>query len=133
MRLFCSRPRAISGVFFSVDRFPDYVEPVTWILPMTHVIGMVRPLTAGQGLDPGALAVLTRWTERRQELGLSQKEVAERLGIVILSAFVAHTAWHWMVDRGATLREYSFSLPALDLAFAASAMRAATSASGSFL
>jgi lipooligosaccharide transport system permease protein len=46
-----------SGVFFSVDRFPDYVEPVTWILPMTHVIELVRPLSAGQGLDPAALLV----------------------------------------------------------------------------
>lgn len=44
-----------SGVFFSVDRFPDYVEPVTWVLPMTHLIEMVRPLTAGQGLGLGAL------------------------------------------------------------------------------
>jgi hypothetical protein len=54
-----------------------------------------------------------------------KRVVAERLGIVILSAFVAHTAWHWMVDRGVTLREYSFTWPTLDLAFAASAMRAA--------
>ena len=27
--------------------------------------------------------------------------VAERMGTIILSAFVAHTAWHWMLDRGA--------------------------------
>lgn len=39
-----------SGVFFSVDRFPDYVEPIAWVLPMTHVIEVVRPLTAGQEL-----------------------------------------------------------------------------------
>jgi lipooligosaccharide transport system permease protein len=45
------------GVFFSVDRFPDYVEPATWILPMTHVIELVRPLTSGQSLDLGALLV----------------------------------------------------------------------------
>jgi hypothetical protein len=51
--------------------------------------------------------------------------VAERMGIIILSAFVAHTAWHWMVDRGASLREYQFDWPTFDLAFAASAMRAA--------
>jgi lipooligosaccharide transport system permease protein len=37
-----------SGVFFGVDRFPDFVEPIAWILPMTHVIEVVRPLTAGQ-------------------------------------------------------------------------------------
>ncbi len=43
-----------SGVFFSVDRFPDYVEPLTWILPMTHLIEVVRPLTAGQPLGLAA-------------------------------------------------------------------------------
>ena len=45
-----------SGVFFAVDRFPDYVEPIAWILPMTHVIEVVRPLVAGQEL--GALEAL---------------------------------------------------------------------------
>jgi lipooligosaccharide transport system permease protein len=43
-----------SGVFFSVDRFPDVVEPIAWLLPMTHVIEVVRPLTAGQ---PQSLAL----------------------------------------------------------------------------
>ena len=54
-----------------------------------------------------------------------RKVVPERMGIIILSAFVAHTAWHWMLDRGATLGEYQFSWPAWDLALAASALRAA--------
>jgi lipooligosaccharide transport system permease protein len=39
-----------SGVFFGVDRFPDYVQPIAWVLPMTHVIEVVRPLVAGQDL-----------------------------------------------------------------------------------
>jgi hypothetical protein len=26
--------------------------------------------------------------------------VPERIGTIIISAFVAHTAWHWMVERG---------------------------------
>jgi hypothetical protein len=50
--------------------------------------------------------------------------VAERIGTILLSALVAHTAWHWMLDRGAILRQYRFEWPALDAAFAASAMRA---------
>jgi lipooligosaccharide transport system permease protein len=41
-----------SGVFFAVDRFPDYVQPVAWVLPMTHLIEVVRPLVAGQHLAP---------------------------------------------------------------------------------
>ena len=39
-----------SGVFFGIDRFPGYVQPVVWVLPMTHVIEVIRPLTAGQPL-----------------------------------------------------------------------------------
>jgi lipooligosaccharide transport system permease protein len=45
-----------SGVFFAVDRFPDYIEPIAWILPMTHLIQVVRPLVAGQ--DFALLAAL---------------------------------------------------------------------------
>lgn len=52
-----------SGVFFSIDRFPGYVQALSWILPTTHVIGIIRPLTAGQPLHPGMtllhLAVLS--------------------------------------------------------------------------
>ena len=49
--------------------------------------------------------------------------VAERMGIILLSALVAHTAWHWMIDRGAVLRTYQFTLPDLDIALLAGAMR----------
>ena len=56
---------------------------------------------------------------------LFRRVVAERMGIVILSAFVAHTAWHWMMDRGKSLSEYSFTMPAFDATLALSAMRAA--------
>ncbi|HYC52622.1 MAG TPA: HupE/UreJ family protein [Gemmatimonadaceae bacterium] len=55
---------------------------------------------------------------------LFRRVIAEGVGVIILSAFVAHTAWHWMVDRGATLGEYSFAWPAMDLLFAASVLRA---------
>jgi lipooligosaccharide transport system permease protein len=40
-----------SGVFFGVDRFPDYIQWAAWILPMTHLIEVVRPLVAAQDLD----------------------------------------------------------------------------------
>jgi hypothetical protein len=49
--------------------------------------------------------------------------VAERMGTIILSAFVAHTAWHWMLDRFALLREYQFAMPAMNLSVAASVAR----------
>lgn len=51
--------------------------------------------------------------------------VAERVGTIILSALVAHTAWHWMTERGGELLQFQFQprLPAFDLMLLASAMR----------
>ncbi|HZP47641.1 MAG TPA: HupE/UreJ family protein [Vicinamibacterales bacterium] len=51
--------------------------------------------------------------------------VEERMGTIILSALVAHTAWHWLADRYATLRQYRFEWPAIDALFLVSAMRVA--------
>jgi HupE / UreJ protein len=56
-----------------------------------------------------ALALLFRWV------------IADWLGIIMLSALVAHTAWHWMLERGEQLAKFPF--PTLDAAFLASAMR----------
>ncbi|MBX9774980.1 MAG: HupE/UreJ family protein [Xanthobacteraceae bacterium] len=47
--------------------------------------------------------------------------VPERIGIIIISALVTHTAWHWMLERGGQLAKFPF--PRLDAAFMASAMR----------
>jgi hypothetical protein len=52
---------------------------------------------------------------------LFKHALAEKLGIIILSALIAHTAWHWMIERGEALLK--FPLPKFDAAFAASAMR----------
>jgi hypothetical protein len=49
--------------------------------------------------------------------------VAERMGTIVLSALVAHSAWHWMGDRWSVLREYRVQWPTLDLMLLASAMR----------
>ncbi|HYL86625.1 MAG TPA: HupE/UreJ family protein [Candidatus Angelobacter sp.] len=49
--------------------------------------------------------------------------VAERMGTIILSAIVAHTAWHWMLDRATVLRQYRFAWPALDAALLALLLR----------
>ncbi len=49
--------------------------------------------------------------------------VAERMGTILLSAVVAHTAWHWMTERASTLGQYRFQWPTLDAAFAVGVMR----------
>ena len=58
-----------------------------------------------------ALAVLFRYV------------VAERMGVILLSALVAHTAWHWMIERASLLGQYQFQWPALDGALLVSLMR----------
>jgi hypothetical protein len=43
--------------------------------------------------------------------------VPERIGTIVVSAFVAHTGWHWMTERGSLLAQYTFEWPVFDLAF----------------
>ena len=43
--------------------------------------------------------------------------VAERMGTIILSTIVAHTAWHWMAERFDRLRQFQFVWPALTATF----------------
>jgi hypothetical protein len=47
--------------------------------------------------------------------------VAERMGTIVLSALVAHTAWHWMTERGA--QWLLFPWPAFDAASLLAAVR----------
>jgi hypothetical protein len=42
--------------------------------------------------------------------------VAERMGTIIASAIVAHTAWHWMIDRADRLSQFRFEWPVLTAA-----------------
>ena len=35
--------------------------------------------------------------------------VAERIGTILMSALVAHTAWHWATERGARLTQYRWT------------------------
>jgi hypothetical protein len=45
--------------------------------------------------------------------------VADRIGVILLSAMIAHTAWHWMIERGGTLFEYDWRAPGADFYLAA--------------
>ena len=47
--------------------------------------------------------------------------VAERMGTIILSAIVAHTGWHWMIERADKLRQYGW--PKMTAAQLATGMR----------
>ena len=49
--------------------------------------------------------------------------VPERMGTIIVSALVAHTGWHWMIERWDQLRQFRFIWPVLNAALLASAVR----------
>jgi hypothetical protein len=71
------------------------------------------------GVEIGQLAVLLVLVPA---LGLLFRFVVpEKLGIIILSALIVHTAWHWMIERGELLTRFPF--PTIDAAFLASLMR----------
>jgi hypothetical protein len=71
------------------------------------------------GVELGQLLVLVLLIPALQ--ALFRFVVAERMGTIILSALVAHTGWHWMLERGAILGR--FQPPAWDAAFVAGALR----------
>jgi hypothetical protein len=52
---------------------------------------------------------------------LFRRVASERMATIVLSALVAHTAWHWMIDRGRDLTAFRFTWPRLDAAFGAKA------------
>lgn len=49
--------------------------------------------------------------------------VPERMGTILVSALVAHTGWHWMIERWDRLRQFRFPWPALNAALLAGATR----------
>ncbi len=85
-----------------------------------HVIGSL--LAFNLGVELGQLLVVAIAVPLLTLL--YRHVVKERMGTILLSALVAHTAWHWMTARGATLGEYRFEWPVFDLAFAAGLVRA---------
>ena len=85
----------------------------------THMLTSL--LSFNIGVELGQLLVLVMLIPMLE--GLFRYVVAERMGIIILSALVAHTAWHWMIDRGEVLARFRFQWPVIDAAFLASLMR----------
>ena len=73
------------------------------------------------GVEFGQLFVLAL-TVPLLEL-LFRKVLPEVGGIVVLSALLAHTGWHWMTERGGQLLQYDFRAPIMGVGFAATVLR----------
>ena len=77
-------------------------------------------LSFNVGVELGQLLVLVLMIPALELL--FRYVVAERMGTIILSAIVAHTAWHWMIDRYQVLSQYQIRWPALGAAPLAKAL-----------
>ncbi len=85
----------------------------------SHLIASL--LAFNIGVELGQLLVLLLLVP---VLGLLFRHVLrERVGTIVLSALIAHTAWHWMTERGSELLQYRLQPANLDLALLASSMR----------
>ena len=83
----------------------------------THLLTALLSFNAG--VELGQLAVLAVIVPA---LALLFRYMpAERTGAIIVSAFVAHTGWHWMLDRYQILRQFPW--PEFTAADAAAAIR----------
>ena len=49
--------------------------------------------------------------------------VRERIGGILLSALLAHSAWHWMLDRGGQLLLFPYQWPVFDTLLVAALLR----------
>ena len=56
------------------------------------------------GVEAGQLLVIVLLAPLLD--GLFRFAVAERMGVIIVSAFVAHTGWHWITERAEALSRY---------------------------
>ncbi len=82
----------------------------------THVVTALFAFNLG--VELGQLLVVALLVAA---LGLALRAVPARMGIIVVSALVAHTAWHWTGERWDRLAR--FRPPPLDAAFGASALR----------
>jgi len=45
------------GVFFEAARYPVFIQKIALLLPMTHLVAVIRPLSAGVAIDAGTIAL----------------------------------------------------------------------------
>jgi hypothetical protein len=71
-------------------------------------------LSFNAGVELGQLLVLALLVPALEVF--FRNVVPERMGTMILSALVAHTGWHWMIERWDRFRQYRFAWPELNAA-----------------
>jgi len=78
-------------------------------------------LSFNVGVELGQIAVLALAAPLLELL--FRRVVPETTGVIVLSAVLAHTGWHWMSERGADFLAYEMVAPSVDPAFFATLLR----------
>src|SRR5262249_22287539 len=70
-----------SGVFFDLGRFPVAIRLLVWLLPMPHLLALVRPLTTGNGpaFWPGIGHLACLLLFLALPFALARRRIAERM------------------------------------------------------
>jgi HupE/UreJ protein len=90
----------ITGLFGLVHGF-GFADALKEQLQFAGSYLLVSLLSFNAGIEVGQLAVLCVFVPALALL--FRGRMSGRMGIVVLSAIIAHTAWHWMIDRGEVL------------------------------
>ena len=72
----------------------------------SHVVGAL--LAFNVGIELGQVAALLVMLPL---VAMLLRVVPERAGVIVLSALAAHTAWHWMLERGEVWWKYPLPRP----------------------
>lgn len=75
----------------------------------SHVLSALMAFNLG--VEIGQIATLVVMVPL---VSLLLRRVPERLGVILLSALAAHTAWHWMGERWETLAKFPLPVPGRD-------------------
>ena len=86
----------IAGLFGLVHGF-GFADTLSEQLQFAGSNLLISLLSFNIGIEIGQLAVLCAFVPALALL--FRGAMSGRMGIIVVSAIVAHTAWHWMLDR----------------------------------
>ena len=98
----------IAGLFGLVHGF-GFADILSEQLQFAGSNLLVSLLSFNIGIEIGQLAVLCAFVLALRLL--LRGAMSGRMGIIVVSAIVAHTAWHWMIDRGQVLWDTPWPQP----------------------
>jgi len=126
---------ALSIVYMAFENIIGFDQQNRWLVTfgfgLIHGFGFSFLLTESMQFAGGYLVTALLSFNIGVELGqllvlcivvpvlglLFRKLPSEKVGIILLSALVAHSAWHWMADRYSTLMEYDIRWPLMNSDF----------------